>query len=134
MIVVDTNVICYRWIPSPHSEAADKAWAKEPVWIAPLLWRSEFRNALAGAIRRNLITAEAVIDIIEKAEGQFADREFLVSSRAVMHLIAHSSCSAYDCEFVALARDQGVRLVTVDRQVLTEFSEVAVSLDKFVRG
>ncbi len=133
MIVVDTNVICYRWMPSPYANAADKAWAKEPDWIAPLLWRSEFRKALAGAIRRNLITVEAAIGIVEKAETQFAGREFLVSSRAVMQLIANSGCSAYDCEFVALASDQGVRLLTVDRQILTDFSDVAVSLDKFVR-
>ena len=25
MIVVDTNIICYRWLASPHSEAADNA-------------------------------------------------------------------------------------------------------------
>ncbi len=125
MIVVDTNVICYRWMPSPYANAADKAWAKEPDWIAPLLWRSEFRKALAGAIRRNLITVEAAIGIVEKAETQFA--------RAVMQLIANSGCSAYDCEFVALASDQGVRLLTVDRQILTDFSDLAVSLDKFVR-
>jgi len=32
---------------SPHSAAADAAWAKDPDWIVPILWRSEFRSALA---------------------------------------------------------------------------------------
>jgi len=44
-----------------------------------------------------------------------------------------SNCPAYDCEFVALAHANGVRLLTVDRQILREFPEVAISLNKFVR-
>jgi predicted nucleic acid-binding protein len=35
------------------------------------------------------------------------------------------------CEFVALAQDLGVRLVTVDKQILEQFSAVAVSLEAF---
>jgi hypothetical protein len=41
--------------------------------------------------------------------------------------------SAYDCEFVALAHANGVRLLTVDRQILHEFPEVANSLKRFVQ-
>ena len=52
--------------------------------------------------------------------------------RAVLDLAAASSCSAYDCEFVALAQDLGVRLVTVDKQVLKEFPTVAIALGEFV--
>ena len=98
-----------------------------------MLWRSEFRSALAGALRHKLITADAAIDIIERAETQFAGREFVVSSREVIRLVASSRCSAYDCEFVTLAREQGVFLLTVDRQVLRDFAEIAISLNKFVR-
>ena len=133
MIVVDTNIICYRWIPSSYSHDAERALAKDADWIAPLLWRSEFRNALAGAIRQNLITLAVATDIADKAEWHFVNHEFAVSSRAVLDLIANSACSAYDCEFVALAHANGVRLLTVDRRVLREFPEVAISLDKFVR-
>ncbi len=133
VIVVDTNVICYHWIRSSHSDAADKALVKDPDWIAPFLWRSEFRNALAVVLRQKLITIDAAIDIIEKAEARLASREFFVSSRAVLQLVAISSCSAYDCEFVALAQEQRVPLLTVDRQILRDFPKIAVALDKFVR-
>ena len=40
--------------------------------------------------------------------------------------------SNYDCEFVALAQDLGVSLVTVDKQILEQFSYVAVSPDKYL--
>jgi predicted nucleic acid-binding protein/plasmid stability protein len=134
VIVVDTNIICYRWIPTSHSPDTDKALANDPDWIAPLLWRSEFRNALAGAIRQKLITMDVANNIMDKAEGHFLDREFAVSSRAVLDLVASSACSAYDCEFVALAEEQRVLLITADRQILRDFPRVAMSLEKFARG
>ena len=49
-----------------------------------------------------------------------------------MDLAAASTCSAYDCEFVALAQNLGAPLVTVDRQILSQFPEIAVSLDAFI--
>jgi predicted nucleic acid-binding protein len=133
MIVVDTNVVCYRWISSPKSAAAEVALAKDPHWIAPVLWRSEFRNVLALAIRRNVLTIRAAQEIVRKAETSFERCEFAISSDAILQLVATSNCTAYDCEFVALAREQGIQLVTVDRQILREFPEVAISLDQFVR-
>jgi predicted nucleic acid-binding protein len=134
MIVVDTNIICHRWMPSAHSPEVEKALAKDPDWIAPLLWRSEFRSALAGALRRNLITIETANMIMDKAESHFADREFAVSSRPLLNLVATSTCSAYDCEFVALAEEQRVPLITLDRQLLRDFPHVAITLEKFVRA
>jgi predicted nucleic acid-binding protein len=47
-------------------------------------------------------------------------------------LAAGSTCSAYDCEFVALAQELGTVLVTMDKQILRDFPDVAVSIDTFV--
>jgi predicted nucleic acid-binding protein len=134
VIVVDTNVICYRWMSSPNSAAAETALAKDPHWIAPLLWRSEFRNIVALAIRKKALTIHAAQEIVRTAEATFERGEFAVSSDAVLQLVARSNCTAHDCEFVALAHEEGVRLVTRDRQILLEFPEVAISLEKFVRS
>jgi len=49
----------------------------------------------------------------------------------VLELAVRSRCTAYDCEFVALAKQLGVPLVTSDRQVLAAFPETAVSPDAF---
>jgi predicted nucleic acid-binding protein len=118
---------------SSLSVAADAAWSKDADWIVPILWRSEFRNALAGSIRRGSLIVEEAIAIANLAEAMLDRREFTVSTSAVLQLVSRSKCSAYDCEFVALAHANGVRLLTVDRQILHEFPEVAISLDKFVR-
>jgi predicted nucleic acid-binding protein len=133
VIVVDTNVICYRWMLSANSAAADIALAKDPLWIAPLLWRSEFRNIVGLAIRRKALAIDSAQEIIRRAEASFEGSEFAVSSDAVLQLVARSNCTAYDCEFVALAQAEGVQLVTADRQILHEFPDAAISLDKFVR-
>ena len=133
MIAVDTNIISYRWMASAHSAAADDVWRKDPEWIAPVLWRSEFRSVLAGAFRHNLITLSAAAKIMEQAEAEFGGREFNVASGAVLRLAGRSGRSAYDCEFVALAEQQGVPLVTADRQILRAFPEFALSPIDFLR-
>jgi predicted nucleic acid-binding protein len=58
--------------------------------------------------------------------------EYTVSSQQIMTLVAQSPCSAYDCEFVALAMDLQVPLVTVDQQILGSFPTRSVSLSGFV--
>jgi predicted nucleic acid-binding protein len=133
VIVVDTNIICYRWLSSPNSAAAETALTKDPHWIAPLLWHSEFRNIVGLAIRKRTLTINAALEIVRSAEASFERNEFAVSSDAVLQLVARSNCTACDCEFVALAHSEGVQLVTADLQILHEFPEVAVSLKTFVK-
>jgi len=59
------------------------------------------------------------------------NREILPPSDLVLDLVAVSDCSAYDCEYVALARHLNVRLVTVDNKILRSFPETAIELDAF---
>jgi predicted nucleic acid-binding protein len=104
---------------------------KDQAWAAPLLWRSEFRNALVGLLRRGDVTRQEADRLVEAAEEWMSGREFTVESRAVLRLAAESSCSAYDCEFVAVAQELGLTLVTADRQLLKAFPETAVAPDAF---
>jgi predicted nucleic acid-binding protein len=131
MIVVDTNVIGYLYLTSEHSAQAEKALHKDPHWAAPLLWRSEFRNVLASYIRKELLSLGDANRIMEAASLLMQGQEYEVPSLQVLSRVSESACSAYDCEFVALAQDLGVPLVTVDRQILNEFPRIAVSLDKY---
>ena len=55
MIVVDTNVLAYLYPPGEHTPAAEALFETEPEWAAPIL-RSEFRNILAGYLRRKSLT------------------------------------------------------------------------------
>ena len=134
MIVVDVNTIAYLWIPGEMTDLAERALARDPHWVAPVLWRSEFRNILAGYIRRDHLQQDAALRCLRAAESQLAGYEYHLPSPLVMELVTRSRCSAYDCEYVALATDLGTTLVTSDKQILREFPEQATSLRGFVQG
>ena len=128
MIVVDSNVIAYLYLPGDHTKLAEALLERDADWAAPLLWRSEFRNILAGYLRRKALSFEAACDLQLEAEGLLATGEHEVDSRLVLELVRDSDCSAYDCEFVALAQRLGVKLVTMDRKLLKAFPKHTVAL------
>jgi predicted nucleic acid-binding protein len=131
LIVADTNVIAYLIIPGERTPQARAAFQKDPEWVAPLLWRSEFRNILALYMRQPHISLDDALQFMQEAELLMRGGEYESISSRVLNLVAKSRRSAYDCEFVALAQDLGVPLVTSDNQVLTEFPSIATSLDRF---
>jgi predicted nucleic acid-binding protein len=133
MIVVDTNIIGYLYLSSDRSGEVERVLRKDSEWAAPLLWRSELRNVLALYLRKRLVTLQTAQAIMEEALIRMAGHEYEVVSSAVLRLAATSRCSAYDCEFVALAQDLNVTLVTVDRQILAEFPDVAISPEAYLR-
>jgi predicted nucleic acid-binding protein len=132
MIIADTNIISYLFLPTVYSEKASRLYQTDADWAAPSLWRSEFRNVLVLYLRQQIITLAEALLIQEENEALMADHEFTVTSMQVLALADSSNCSAYDCEFVALAKQLDVKLVTQDKKILREFPEIAVSLDDFL--
>ena len=132
MIVVDTNIISYLYLEGQNTAQAEAVLKKDPDWIAPILWRSEFRNILTLYLRHDILSLNDALQIVLEAEDQMHDREFEVSSAQVLSLVANSSCSAHDCEFVALAQDLGIPLVTTDKKILSAFPSTAIAIETFV--
>ena len=128
MIVVDTNVLAYLLLPGPKTELAEALRLNERQWAAPPLWRSEFRNVLTGYLRRDLLNLPRAVAVMQEAETILLAHDEPVSSEQVLQLVSTSTCSSYDCEFVAAAQQLGVPLVTEDRAILAAFSDVAQSL------
>jgi predicted nucleic acid-binding protein len=128
VIVVETNILAYLYLPGEFSAAAESLLEREPEWAAPPLWRSEFRNILAGYTRRGMLRFDQACSLQSEAEALMDGFEFEVTSREVLELVRHSECSAYDCEFVALAVRLDSKLVTMDGKVLKAFPKIAVPL------
>lgn len=128
MIVVDSNVLAYLYLPGEYTAVAEALIEHDPDWAAPVLWRSEFRNILAGYLRRGKLTFEQAHALQSEAEDLLGGAEYEVDSRSVLELVRDSECSAYDCEFVALAIKLSTKLVTMDGKVLRSFPGIAVAL------
>ncbi len=122
MIVVDTNIISYFYLPTDQTHLAERLLEQEPVWAAPLLWRSEFRNVLALYLRKKLIDIETALTLQQEAEELLHNHEFDIPSLQVLSLVSRSSCSAYDCEFVAVAQQLGTQLVTQDKKIIKNWT------------
>lgn len=128
MIVVDSNIVAYLYLPGEHTAAAEALLESAPSWAAPILWRSEFRNILAGYLRRGNLTFQQAHDLQREAEDLLRGAEYEVDSLSVLELVRDSECSAYDCEFVALAIKLGTKLVTMDGKLLRTFPSITAAL------
>ena len=128
MIVVDSNVLAYLYLPGEYTAAAEALLEQDSDWAAPILWRSEFRNILAGYLRRKAITFEQANSLQREAESLLEGAEFELESFAVLELVRDSDCSAYDCEFIALAMKLDTKLITMDKKLLRAFPKRAIAL------
>jgi predicted nucleic acid-binding protein len=128
VIVVDTTVVAYLYLPSEHSAAAEALLEHDSDWAAPVLWRGEFRNILAGYLRQGTLTFDQVCSVQVEAESLLNGSEFELDSAPVLALVRDSDCSAYDCEFIALAITLDTMLVTQDKKLLKAFPTRAVAL------
>jgi predicted nucleic acid-binding protein len=133
VIVADNSVLVYFWLPSEFAGLAEAAKVQDGVWAAPILWRAEFRNVLAGYLRSKTLTEAEASAAYLNVQKDLGANEYSVPTERVLKLVQASDCNAYDCEYVALAQDLGVPLVTADKQVLRAFPKTAVSLEHFAR-
>jgi len=128
VIVVDSNVLAYLYLPGEYTAVAEALLEQDSDWAAPILWRSEFRNILAGYMRRKAITFEQAKSLQREAESLLEGAEFEVESSVVLELVQESDCSAYDCEFIALSMKLDTKLVTMDKKLLRAFPKRAIAL------
>jgi predicted nucleic acid-binding protein len=121
VIVVDVNVLAYLLIPGKFTAAAEQLLQEDPSWAVPRLWRSELRNVLASYLRADQMDLADAALIFQRAAELIGAEEYEVETTDVLRLSQQSRCSAYDCEYVALAEFLGLTLVTADAQIANAF-------------
>ncbi len=134
MIVVDVNTIAYLWLPNNHSEIVWELFKRDDHWIAPALWKSEFRNVLAVQMHAKKLSLKNALEIFLEAEGLISKKEYMVSTQMVLTLAERSRCTSYDCEYVALANEMNSKLITYDKQLIKEFSAIAVTAEQYLES
>jgi predicted nucleic acid-binding protein len=87
---------------------------------------------MAMYLRNDILELSSVLQAMQEAEQLMEAHAYEVNSTHVLQLVGNSACSFYDSEFVALADDLNLQLVTFDKQICSEFSDIAIHPNDFV--
>ena len=132
MIVVDTNVMLRLLVGGQDGADAARLLELDGDWAAPGILMSELRNVLLGFTRRGALTPDQAKAMINDASLVMGDRIAEAGSVQVFDVALECALTAYDAEFVALARTLGIPLATLDNAILRGAPDVAASLETLV--
>ena len=133
MIVVDSNIVAARNLTSSLTSEAKQVEEKDPIWIVPVLWRYEFQNILASAIKGKQIKPEQALNVWERVSNILIENEYEPSFSKVVDLVAQYEITAYDGQFIALALEMEIQCVTEDRELQEKFPGIAISMKEFLK-
>ena len=134
MIVADTNLVAYLVIGGVHTTPARAVYRKDPHWVLPRLWRSEFLSVLAVSVRAKVLSEAQARTAWMSARALVGSGERDPDPLRALHLAVEKGISAYDAQFVALAQMLGTVLVTADRQLARRCPESAVLISRYAGG
>jgi predicted nucleic acid-binding protein len=132
MIVVDSNIVAARNLTSSLTSKAKLVEEKDPIWIVPPLWRYEFQNILASAIKAKEIKPGQSLDAWEKVSKILIENEYEPSASKVIDLVGQYGITAYDGQFIAVALEMGIPCLTEDQELQQKFPGIAISMDQFL--
>jgi len=132
VIAVDTNLIVDLFLPTQHTELARTIARRDDQWHAPLLWRSEFASVLWEHHRKTGLPLDAARALHRRACEWMDGTEHLPSFDVVLDLAFEADATPYDCQFVAVARGMGLRLLSHDRRLRRSFPDSVLDPRDFV--
>lgn len=131
MIVVDTNVMTSLVVDGPDAVDSAALLQQDAEWAAPGILLSELRNVLLGFVRRAELTPDQAKAMCDDASLVLGGRISSVSGSRVIDTALECGLTAYDAEFVVLARTLGVPLATSDRAILAGAPDIAAHPTSF---
>ncbi len=130
MIVVDVTVLAAFVMNGAETDGVVRLRKRHPEWAAPVLWKSELMNVLWKYERRGDMSVHGALEIMDFVVRLMRDTTFDVQPEEVLPIACSSGCTAYDGQYVALARLLNAPLATHDRQLLRLFPDLAFMPDK----
>ena len=131
MIVVDVNVIAYFLIEGDKTASARDLLRRDPDWRLPALWRHEYLNVLATFAREGGATVAEARTLWRRGLELFGAREQSVDMESALALSAENRISAYDAQYITLARQLQTVCVTEDQRLLGLFPALTRSMQAF---
>lgn len=117
MIVADANLSVYLYVEGAHTSEVREVLQRDPEWVVPSLWQSEFLNVMWQYIRQGAFSVEDALRRFHAARG-LVRIEDPPPAELVLRLAADHNVTAYDATYAALGRHLGGQHVTYDGQVL----------------
>ena len=121
MIVVDVNVVAYFLVDGEKTAVARDLLHHDPDWRLPALWRHEYLNVLATFAREGGATVAEARTLWRRAVELFGPREQRVDMELALVLATENRISAYDAQYIALARQLQTVCITEDQRLLKTF-------------
>jgi len=131
VIVADTNLIVYFVVQGASTSQAERVRAKDKEWVVPRLHRYEVLNVLTDHVRRGILTKDEALRASRRAGSLVTVSEVDSDPAALLAMWEASGCTTYDLEYVWLAKELDVPLVTADGAVLRAYPGVAISIAGF---
>ncbi len=133
MIVVDVNILVYLFTDVPERQSVTKLRQQDPDWRLPGLWRDEFLNVLATLVRTEHLAAEDAQTLWQLAKDYCQPLESELELSAALGVAIDRGISAYDAQYLALAEQLDVMLVTNDRKLIQRAGGRAIAVDMFLQ-
>ena len=114
MLVVDANVVAFAFIAGEKTEAARALKDRDPDWRLPRIWREEFANVLAVQVRARRIRRDAALTLYAEALSSLLPGETEADPVLALEIATDLRISAYDAQYLALARQLGSPLASED--------------------
>jgi predicted nucleic acid-binding protein len=131
VIVADTNVVAYFLIPGTATADAERVRSKDHDWVSPNLLRYEWMNVVGQHVRTKRIERDIGLKLYRRGLALARFEDLPSDPLSILKMCEATGSSPYDLEYVWLAMELGVPLVTADQHVVRAYPEVAVHLGTF---
>ncbi|MDD5633485.1 MAG: type II toxin-antitoxin system VapC family toxin [Methylococcales bacterium] len=132
MIVIDANILIYALIECDNSRMIPQLREKDADWRTAGLCLHEILNVLTTYQRRGLLTLEQCRELLKSANHFISVAQCEVDMEASLSVAAKYGITGYDAQYVALALNLAVPLITEDRKLRQAAPEVAISMQEFI--
>ncbi len=129
MVVVDTNILAYLLIAGDRTKEAQALYAQDSDWHSEAFVLIEFCNIVATYQRMGDLSRNQAERLLKEAETCMRNLTN-VPHIAALRTAQQFTVSAYDARFLAVAENQGTKLVTEDAKLLAAAPALTRSLSE----
>lgn len=127
MIVADTNIVASLLIKSPQTETVRALLTRDCDWHLPLLWRSEWMNVLANYCNHGGMPLAHAKGLLDQSLRLSFLHDHRIDPDAVLDLSHALKITAYDAQFLALAKHLGTVCITYDKALRKAAPKLAMA-------